>query len=96
MFRCMFAVTWYKYFCPNTMFAERRKRTTTCKKMFASTWQVMGILYDSIRRKLARGKPCDHADSMMVACRFSYVDENTLDSDPPIPSPSKSLGKFWP
>ena len=32
MFRCMFAVTWYEYCCPNAMLAERRKRTTTCKK----------------------------------------------------------------
>ena len=61
MFRCIFAMTWYEYCCPDTMLAEKRRRTTTCKKMFVRTIPHLaryGHLYEE--------KQCDHADCIMA------------------------------
>ena len=79
MFRCIFAVTWYEYCCPNTMLAEKRRRTTTCKKMFVRTSHVIGHLYE------------ENSVTMLThdGCIVFLVGKNTPYSDPPMPSPSK-------
>ena len=83
MFRCIFAVTWYEYCCPDTMLAEKRRRTTTCKKMFVRTIPHLARYGHYMRKNNVTMQTVSWLNCLHL------VGKNTLDSDPPMPSPSK-------